>query len=85
MMYQHIWLAALAQFSLCLEEFEEDAQIKLCLEGYVLGIKLACRLNLPTECEAWVHSLKNFTLLGTPKTMRQKNIDSIKALLDVAM
>ena len=63
---------------------EDPRLVALCLDGYRFAIRLAGLFQLHTEQEAFVQSLVQFTLLGTAKEMKQKNIDAIKILLTIA-
>jgi len=83
-MFSIVWLAALATFSTLFQESEDDEIIELCLEGYRIGFQMAVQLGMEVEAEAFVNSLASFTLLGTMKQMKQKNIEAIKVLLDIA-
>ncbi|ETO27811.1 hypothetical protein RFI_09322 [Reticulomyxa filosa] len=58
--------------------------VGLCLSGYRHGVKLATRLQMDIEAEAYINSLANLTLLGTDKPIDQKNIDAIKTLIEIA-
>eukprot|EP00494_Astrolonche_serrata_P003343 UN03349 len=53
--------------------------------GINTGYILACKLHLETSCETWVRSLLKFTLLGSNKPIKQKNIDCIRLMLNIAI
>ena len=99
LMFSSSWYASLATFSVVLETSTINSHIKDCLNGYNACIKLALYLDKHTECEAFVSSLRRFTLLGVHLKdnrrgsgggsggngiMEHKNIEAIKILLDIA-
>lgn len=84
LMFDTFWLAAIATFSVMLETSDAPKHVKLCLKGYRTCIRLSSELAMDVETEAFVSSLASFTLLGTLKPMKQKNIDAIRMLLDIA-
>lgn len=74
----------LGVISVLLQDMDDPRLVALCLDGYRFAIRLAGLSQLHTEQEAFVQSLAQFTLLGTAKEMKQKNIDAIKMLLTIA-
>ena len=67
------------------QQKKDDQIVELCVEGFKHCIKYAARFNMDTERDAFVCSLSKFTYLATVKSMRQKNIECIKALLYVGL
>ena len=61
-----------------------DVWIDLCLDGYRLAIKVSNELELDTPRLAFVSSLRKFTLLGSSKEMKNKNLAAVKVLLTIA-
>lgn len=57
----------------------------LAVEGFRHCISYASRFSLETQRDAFVCSLAKFTFLATIKEMRGKNIECIKALLDLGL
>ncbi|PRP78307.1 brefeldin A-inhibited guanine nucleotide-exchange protein [Planoprotostelium fungivorum] len=57
----------------------------LCLEGLRQNTTLSCTFNMDTERNAFVTTVTKFTFLQQSKEMKQKNIESIKTLMDVAL
>ena len=82
-MFEILWYPSLATFSVLLEENESEAMIELCLSGYRHAIRISNALNMETSRLAFVTSLKKFTLLGSSKEMRTKNIHAVKMLLQI--
>jgi len=66
------------------QDVDDEQLVSLCLKGYRIGFQMAVQLGMEVEAETFVNSLAKFTLLGTSKQMRQKNIEAIKVLLDIA-
>ena len=87
-MFEILWYPALATFSVLLEEYsaaqnESEQVISACLEGYKLAIRISNALNMDTSRLAFVTSLKKFTLLGSSKEMKAKNIQAVQMLLAI--
>ena len=55
-----------------------------CLDGYRLAIKVSTEMELDTSRQAFVSSLRKFTLLGSSKEMKTKNLAAVKVLLTIA-
>ena len=82
-MFEILWYPSLATFSVLLEENESEQLIALCLEGYRCAIRISNALNMDTSRLAFVTSLKKFTLLGSSKEMKAKNISAVQMLLTI--
>ena len=67
-----------------LEESDLDVWIELCLDGYRLAVKVSNEMELDTSRLAFVSSLRKFTLLGSSKEMKNKNLAAVKVLLTIA-
>lgn len=80
-----VWSVCLASFSVLLEENDDQKIINLCMEGFNYGIKLTSVFNLQTEREAWVLSLAKFTSLTSLKELKEKNIQCVKVMLNIAL
>jgi brefeldin A-inhibited guanine nucleotide-exchange protein len=79
------WSAMLAVFSVLLEESDDFKIIDLCIEGFAYSIKITGHYNMQIERDAFVSSLSKFTSLTTTKEIKEKNVDCIKALLNLAI
>ena len=80
-----VWSPCLASFSVLLEENEDPRILGLCMEGFNYGIKLTSLFNMQTEREAWVLTLAKFTSLTSLKELKEKNIQCVKVLLNIAL
>ena len=83
-MFDLLWFPALATFSMILEESDLDTWIDLCMDGYRLSVKVSTEMELDTSRQAFVSSLRKFTLLGSSKEMKNKNLAAVKVLLTIA-
>ena len=84
-MFEVAWASMIGVFSQTLEMSEDLEVIGLCLEGMQLAIRIACRMDVSTARDTYVNSLARFTTLETVKEMRQKHLDGIKMLINVAL
>ena len=67
-------------------EFSTDARsIAVCLNGFVYAIRIAAHSNMSLARDTFVNSLAKFTLLGSIKEMKPKNIESIRTLISIAV
>uniref|UniRef100_A0A1I7W3Y1 DUF1981 domain-containing protein n=2 Tax=Loa loa TaxID=7209 RepID=A0A1I7W3Y1_LOALO len=85
-MFKIAWTPCLAAFSIGLQTSEDESVIFWCLQGFRLGIKIACIFRLVLERNAFMQALARFTLLTAKNSMvemKSKNIESIKLLLAV--
>ncbi|VDN05986.1 unnamed protein product [Thelazia callipaeda] len=85
-MFKIAWTPCLAAFSIGLQTSENESIISWCLQGFRLGIRIACIFRLALERNAYIQALARFTLLTAKNSMaemKSKNIESIKLLLTV--
>ena len=66
---------------------EENASeaIKVCLQGFRLGVKIAGQCGVELAREAFVLALANFTALGTGRLMQERHIDCVTCLFEIAL
>eukprot|EP00462_Mataza_sp_D1_P023775 CAMPEP_0175130550 /NCGR_PEP_ID=MMETSP0087-20121206/6066_1 /TAXON_ID=136419 /ORGANISM="Unknown Unknown, Strain D1" /LENGTH=1929 /DNA_ID=CAMNT_0016412775 /DNA_START=93 /DNA_END=5878 /DNA_ORIENTATION=- len=83
-MFEILWYPCLATLSVLLETSEDPVVVTLCLDGYLYSIRLASMCGMDTSRLAFVGSLKKFTLLGSNKEMKVKNVEAIRMLLKIA-
>jgi brefeldin A-inhibited guanine nucleotide-exchange protein len=60
-MFEAIWSANLAVFSVLLEESDDPKITELCIEGFMHAIKISGFYSMNTERDAFVSSLSKFT------------------------
>jgi brefeldin A-inhibited guanine nucleotide-exchange protein len=83
-MFENTWSANLAVFSVLLEESDDSKITELCIEGFMHAIKISGFYNMNTERDAFVSSLSKFTQVSAIKEIKEKNIECIRALLNLA-
>ncbi|GAA6059055.1 hypothetical protein JCM10212_001280 [Sporobolomyces blumeae] len=84
-MFEVAWMPILAGISGPLQDSDDIDLIRLSLEGFKQAIKIVCLFDLELERNAFVTTLAKFTFLNNFGEMKPKNVEAIKALLDVAM
>lgn len=84
-MFENTWSANLAVFSVLLEETDDPKITELCIEGFMHAIKISGFYLMNTERDAFVSSLSKFTQVSTFKESKEKNIECIRALLNLAI
>ncbi|TFY56254.1 hypothetical protein EVG20_g9000 [Dentipellis fragilis] len=84
-MFEVAWMAFLAGLSAPLQETDDLEVVDLCLDGFKNAIHIVCFFDLELERNAFVTTLAKFTFLNNLGEMKTKNMEAIKALLDVAV
>ncbi|KAI0353492.1 Sec7-domain-containing protein [Trametes cingulata] len=84
-MFEVAWISFLAGLSGPLQDTDDLEVVELCLEGFKAAIHIACFFDLELERNAFVSTLGKFTFLNNLGEMKTKNMEAIKALLDVAV
>ena len=84
-MFELAWIPFLAGLSGPLQDTDDLEIVELCLEGFKNAIRIVCFFDLELERNAFVTTLAKFTFLNNLGEMKTKNMDAIKALLDVAV
>ncbi|GAA99731.1 hypothetical protein E5Q_06434 [Mixia osmundae IAM 14324] len=83
-MFAVAWMPILAGISAPMQDSDDLELVSLSLEGFRQAIKIVCLFDLELERNAFVTTLAKFTFLNNLGEMRPKNVEAIKALLDVA-
>ncbi|KIY73726.1 Sec7-domain-containing protein [Cylindrobasidium torrendii FP15055 ss-10] len=84
-MFEVGWIAFLAGLSGPLQETDDMEIVELCLDGFKSAIRVVCFFDLELERNAFVTTLAKFTFLNNLGEMKTKNMEAIKALLDIAV
>ncbi|EIW73609.1 hypothetical protein TREMEDRAFT_25229 [Tremella mesenterica DSM 1558] len=84
-MFEVAWMPFLAGMSAQLQETDEMDVVNLCLEGLRHAIRIVCLFDMELERNAFVTTLAKFTVLNNVTEMRQKNVEAIKSLLEIAV
>jgi len=83
-MFEVTWMSFLSSLSGAAQESNDVETIRQCMEGFRLAIRIACFFELETCRIAFVSALAKFTHLNNLSEMKGKNVEALKALLDVA-
>lgn len=78
------WPPLVAALSSMLDRSDNDALIALCLEGLHHGIHISCLFYMDMARQSLINCLWKFTFLEPPKEMKKKNLDCVKALVNLA-
>ncbi|KIJ70020.1 hypothetical protein HYDPIDRAFT_164203 [Hydnomerulius pinastri MD-312] len=84
-MFEVAWIPFLAGLSGPLQNTDDLEVVDLCLDGFKNAIRIVCFFDLELERNAFVTTLGKFTFLNNLGEMKAKNMEAIKALLDVAV
>jgi brefeldin A-inhibited guanine nucleotide-exchange protein len=83
-MFNETWMSFLTALSGSAQETQNLETIRLCTEGQKLAIRIACLFDLQDPRQAFVASLARSTNLYNLSEMKAKNVEGLKALLEVA-
>lgn len=84
-MFNVTWMSFLSGLSAPMQDTQNIELIRLCMDGLRLAIHISCAFDLETPRVAFVTALAKFTNLGNVREMVAKNVEALKALLDVAL
>ncbi|KAF8265707.1 hypothetical protein EI94DRAFT_1734979 [Lactarius quietus] len=84
-MFEVAWIPLLAGISGPLQHTDDMEVVEQCLDGFKNAIRIVCFFDLELERNAFVTTLAKFTFLNNLGEMKAKNMEAIKALLDVAV
>ncbi|KAM7260898.1 hypothetical protein ACFE04_026373 [Oxalis oulophora] len=83
-MVEVCWAPMLAAFSVPLDQSDDELLRALCFEGFRYAIHVTAVMSMKTHRDAFVTSLAKFTSLHSPADIKQKNIEAIKAIVQIA-
>lgn len=84
-MFEVGWIPFLAGLSGPLTDTDDLEIVELCLDGFRCAIRIGCFFDLELQRNAFVTTLAKFTFLNNLGEMKAKNMEAIKALLDIAV
>ncbi|KAG4304811.1 hypothetical protein PORY_001864 [Pneumocystis oryctolagi] len=84
-MFEIAWIPILASISDLLQSQDDSTIVSLCLEAFKLSIQISCLFDLKFAKNAFISTLTKFTNLGNLNEMKIKNVNGIKALLEIAL
>ena len=82
-MFDVTWMSFFSALSSQMQKTHNLEVNKLCLEGMKLATKIACVFDLATPREAFISALKNAANLNNPQEMQAKNVEALKAILEL--
>jgi brefeldin A-inhibited guanine nucleotide-exchange protein len=83
-MFQLIWMSVLTAISGPLQESEDPETIAIALEGFKHAVRIVCLFDMDLERKAFINTLAKFTQLPNIAEIRPKNLETIKAILEIA-
>ncbi|XP_071691146.1 brefeldin A-inhibited guanine nucleotide-exchange protein 2-like isoform X2 [Rutidosis leptorrhynchoides] len=83
-MIEACWAHMLAAFSVPLDQSDDEIVIAQCLEGFRHAIHVTAVMSMKTHRDVFVTSLAKFTSLHSPADIKQRNIDAIKVIVEIA-
>ncbi|KJX92259.1 guanyl-nucleotide exchange factor (Sec7) like protein [Zymoseptoria brevis] len=83
-MFEVTWMGFLTALSGSAQETQNVETIRMCMEGQKLAIRIACLFDLGDPRQAFVSSLGKSTNLYNLSEMKAKNVEALKALLEIA-
>jgi brefeldin A-inhibited guanine nucleotide-exchange protein len=84
-MFENTWSANLAVLSVVLDETEDSAIADLCLQGFIHAIRISGHYEIHEVRNAFVSSLSKFTQVSASREIKEKNINCIRELLNLAI
>ena len=84
-MFDATWMSFLTALSGQAQETNNIERVKLCMEGLKLAIRISCLFDLADPRQAFVGTVARFTNLYNFNEMQAKNVEALKALIDVAV
>lgn len=84
-MFDVAWMSFLAGLSGPFQESNDQVTIKLCLEGFKYSIRIACLFDVDLARISFVSALSKFTNLQNLSEMKQKNVQAVRLLLNIAI
>ena len=84
-MFENTWSADLAVFSVVLDETDDAIIADMCLQGFMHAIRISGHFGINDVRNAFVSSLSKFTQVSASKEIKQKNINCIRELLNLAI
>lgn len=82
-MFDVVWMSIFSALSSQMQKAQNLEVNKLCLEGMKQAIKIACLFDLSTPREAFMSAVKNATNLNNPQEILAKNVEALRALLEL--
>ncbi|CAK9145970.1 unnamed protein product [Ilex paraguariensis] len=79
------WGPMLAAFSVTLDQSDDKAATSQCLQGFRHAVHVTAVMGMQTQRDAFVTTVAKFTYLHCAADMKQKNVDTVKAIISIAI
>lgn len=83
--FDTIWMSILAGLTQIFKEYDDSEISRVCLEGIRLSIKISCMFDLDYARKSFLGALVQFENLHSYEEMKEKNVDAIYMMLDLAV
>lgn len=83
--FDTIWMSILAGLTQIFKEYDDSEISRVCLEGIRLSIKISCMFDLDYARKSFLGALVQFENLHSYEEMKDKNVDAIYMMLDLAV
>ncbi|XP_057511131.1 brefeldin A-inhibited guanine nucleotide-exchange protein 1-like isoform X2 [Actinidia eriantha] len=84
-MVEVCWGPMLAAFSMTLDQSDDKAATSQCLQGFRHAVHITAVMGMQTQRDAFVTTVAKFTYLHCAADMKQKNVDTVKAIITIAI
>ncbi|VFQ78432.1 unnamed protein product [Cuscuta campestris] len=84
-MVEVCWGPMLAAFSVTLDQSDDKTATSLCLKGFRHAVHVTAIMGMQTQRDAFVTTVAKFTYLHCAADMKQKNVDTVKAIISIAI
>ncbi|AQL04912.1 Brefeldin A-inhibited guanine nucleotide-exchange protein 1 [Zea mays] len=84
-MMESCWAPMMAAFSVLLDQCDDKAATSQCLKGLRFSVHITSVMCMQTQRDAFLTSIAKFTSLHSAAEMKQKSIDSMKAIISIAI
>lgn len=83
--FDTIWMSILASLTQIFKEYDDAEISRVCLEGIKNSIKISCMFDLDYARKSFLGALVQFEHLHSYEEMKEKNVDAIYVMLDLAV
>ncbi|PHT41831.1 Brefeldin A-inhibited guanine nucleotide-exchange protein 4 [Capsicum baccatum] len=84
-MVEVCWGPMLAAFSVTLDQTDDKNSTSQCLLGFRHAVHITAVMGMQTQRDAFVTSMAKFTNLHCVADMKQKNVDTMKTIMSIAI
>eukprot|EP00536_Pseudo-nitzschia_multiseries_P007846 jgi/Psemu1/240607/estExt_Genewise1.C_1890031 len=84
-MFDVTWGAIIGSLSQVMEISNDDRAIAVCLKGFVYAIRISAHSNMSLSRDTFLGSLAKSSYLGSIKELKDKNIEVMRTLINIAI